>query len=478
MQRRPRRQFRMNRWVPLAAPLMRGVRRLNEEWRRHMRAILLLSLVCVAAPSFGAEQKPAPLSDWFQEDHVAVEIRVPHEAVYSKTEILRAPAGELQIDVESTDGKQTQKGTILLVSGPWMVTKGLQLERGYEIDVIDGAVLQAQLPIQLLSRAFQRGPASVAARQAVDVKEATEAIHISTLQLGPGGNSWSGAEATYPAPWKLSGVVQRIRPELVQYDLTFSFSAEGSVQSVQISGKLENLSAAFQLPDTFSLLGWKVDRLGPYTETTTNGTIADDGAKPASESFKTLGDLRKNHGSPVMRDKSLVQMPHYTFTAPADQGWQMERGAQHEEEVILTKEVGPIVVRMAFLMILVPDSMRSRAAEVVADDFRELEERGMLEQGVQPGLYQLNNLVKGERTLGDRVFYTMTCETVGTSPGRYQSQSAALYLLFPKSENNDWFIVAHYSESTQHSKQPDKSYKVDKSYKADFEALLQGMVLR
>jgi hypothetical protein len=433
-----------------------------------MRAILLLSLVCVAAPSFGAEQKPAPLSDWFQEDHIAVEIRVPHEAAYSKTEILRAPAGELQIDVESADGGQTQKGTILLVSGPWMVTKGLQLERGYEIDVIEGAVLQAQLPIQLLSRSFQRGPASVAARQAVDVEEATEAIYISTGQLGPGGNSWSGAEATYPAPWKLSGVVQRIRPELVQYDLTFSFSAEGSVQSLQIAGKLENLAAGFQLPDTFSLLGWKVHRLGP----------ADDGAKPASESFKTLGDLRKNHGSPVTRDKRLVQMPHYTFTAPADQGWQMDRGSQHEEEVILTKEVGPRVIQMAFMMMVVPDSMRARAAEVVADDFRGVEERAMFEQGVQRGLYQVNNLVKGKRTLGDRIFYTMTCETVGTSPAVYQSQSAALYLLFPKSEKNDWFIVGHYSESTRDRQRPDESTKVDESYKAEFETLLQGMVLR
>ena len=443
-----------------------------------MRAILLLSLVCVAAPGFGAEEKPAPLSDWFQEDHVAVELRIPHEAGYSRAEILRAPAGDLQIEVESTDGKQKQKGTILLVSGNWVATKGLQLERADEIDVIDAAILQAQLPIQLLSRAFQRGPASVAARQAVDVNEATEDIYISTVKFGPGGNSWSGAEANYPAPWKLSGVVQRIRPELVQYDLTFSFSAEGSVKSFQISGKLENLSAAFQLPDAFSLRGWKVHRLGPNTEKTTNGTIADDGAKSAGESLKTLGDLRKNHGLPVTRDKSLVQMPHYTFTAPLDQGWQMERGDQQEEEVILTKEVGPIVIQMGFMMKVVPDALRARAAEVVADDFRGLEERAMFEQGVQRGLYQVNNLVKGKRTLGDRVCYTMTCEIVGTSPAVYQLQSAALYILFPKSEKNDWFIVGHYSESTRDSKRPDKSSKVDESYKAVFEALLQGMVLR
>jgi hypothetical protein len=248
-----------------------------------MRTLLALAFMWVALPSFGAEKGPAPLTDWFKEDHIVVETRVPDVAGYSKTDILRAPAGDLRIDVESTDGKRTQKGTILLVSGNWMVTKGLELESGYEIDAIDSAVLEAQLPLQLLSRVSRRGPAFVAARQTVDLKETAEAIHINT----------SSAEGTFSAPWKVSGVVQRIRPELVQYDLTFSFSAEGSVHAVQISGKLENLSAAFQLPDTFSLLGWKVHRLGPYTEKTTNGTIADYGAKPARESLKTLGDLRK-----------------------------------------------------------------------------------------------------------------------------------------------------------------------------------------
>ena len=105
----------------------------------------------------------------------------------------------------------------------------------------------------------------------------------------------------------------------------------------------------------------------------------------------------------------------------------------------------------------------------------------MIEQGVNRDLYKLNNLVKGERILGDRTFYTMTYETVATrtqSAGLYQTQSAALYLLFPKSEGNDSFIMAHYSESLLPGNSLDKSYKVEKSYKADFEALLQGMVLR
>jgi len=174
-------------------------------------------------------------------------------------------------------------------------------------------------------------------------------------------------------------------------------------------------------------------------------------------------------------------MPHYTFTAPADQGWQIERAGGNFESVVLTNKVGPTVFQMKFMRNLVPHPLRAQSARFVADDFRGLEERIMIEQGVNRGLYQLNNLVKGERTLGDRTFYTMTYETVAArmqSAGLYQTQSAALYLLFPKSESNDSFIIAHYSESILPGDRLDRSYKVEKSYKADFEALLQGMVLR
>jgi len=147
----------------------------------------------------------------------------------------------------------------------------------------------------------------------------------------------------------------------------------------------------------------------------------------------------------------------------------MQRADGNFESVVLSNKVGPVLFQMKFMRnVVLNPSMRAQPANVVADDFRGLEERIMIEQGVKRGQYQLKNLVKEVRTLGNRTFYTMTYEAVaGTG-----TQFAALYLLFPKSEGNDSFIVAHYSESVP------PSFSLAKSYKADFEALLQGMVLR
>ncbi len=173
-------------------------------------------------------------------------------------------------------------------------------------------------------------------------------------------------------------------------------------------------------------------------------------------------------GTSVTRDNNQVKMPHYSFTAPADQGWYMQRANDNFESVILNKKVGQIVFQVALMRNVVYGPSINTPANVVAEDFMGLEERIMIERGVKRGQFQLKNLVKRERTLGDKTFYTMTYEVINTTG----IQFASLYLLFPKPAGNNWFIVAHYSESIPPSTQPIESCK------ADFESLLQGLVLR
>jgi hypothetical protein len=55
-------------------------------------------------------------------------------------------------------------------------------------------------------------------------------------------------------------------------------------------------------------------------------------------------------------------------------------------------------------------NMRTQSANLVADHFRGMEEQTMIEQGVKRGQYQLKNLVKDTRKLGNKTFYTMTYE--------------------------------------------------------------------
>lgn len=174
-------------------------------------------------------------------------------------------------------------------------------------------------------------------------------------------------------------------------------------------------------------------------------------------------------GTPVTTGNALIQMPHYTITTPADQGWYVQLEEANRESIFLNKKDGPILIEMKFGRVDVfSQYLREQPATAVADDFRLVEERRLSELGAKHGQFQLKNVTKNVRTIGDRIFYTLTYERVAST----ETKIATLYLLFPRSKRNDIFFIALYSESIPPSASPVKSYK------AYFEAILQGMVLR
>ena len=60
------------------------------------------------------------------------------------------------------------------------------------------------------------------------------------------------------------------------------------------------------------------------------------------------------------------------------------------------------------------------------------------------GRYELYDVAKTEESLDGKIAYVMRYRTnMGA-----KCQKAALYLLFPKESDNEWFIVAHYSRAT------------------------------
>ena len=142
-----------------------------------------------------------------------------------------------------------------------------------------------------------------------------------------------------------------------------------------------------------------------------------------------------------------IQFPHFSFVAPAGQGWRLLRLAQGQEVARIVLELGA-PTRVSFLMQFIKmdvrdDRMRSAPARQAADDYRTLEQRTMVEQGVRPGRYRLVDLVMGEETIGAKTFYTMTYGIVANT----YAQTARLYLHFPKDEGNDFFILVHYSRT-------------------------------
>lgn len=147
----------------------------------------------------------------------------------------------------------------------------------------------------------------------------------------------------------------------------------------------------------------------------------------------------------VTRSNNHVQMPHYSFVVPPDRGWHIQRLDDPYESALITQRAGPVSIEMKIMRnVVLDDTLKQATAKAVADDFRELEKKTMIEQGVNRGLYRLENVTTGEETLGGLTFYTMEYSAIGTT----STQRAVLYLWFPKPEQNDAFIVAHYSETT------------------------------
>jgi hypothetical protein len=142
-----------------------------------------------------------------------------------------------------------------------------------------------------------------------------------------------------------------------------------------------------------------------------------------------------------------VDMPHYSFTIPAEwKSWSIKKQGGPMEAVTLTEKAccaPPIEWQVTLLRNTIATAVPMTAKEVAAD-YSKREENTMISEGVMKGRYKLYDLVRTEESLDGRTAYVMHYRT----EIREKCQKAGLYLLFPKESNIEWFIVAHYSFAT------------------------------
>ncbi len=139
------------------------------------------------------------------------------------------------------------------------------------------------------------------------------------------------------------------------------------------------------------------------------------------------------------KSKSL---PHFTFAAPEDGRWS-EEGPPNPQSFVYGARRGTARYRIVVLEnTLVDEKMKTATAKEVADDYRLGEKNNMIEQGVRPGLYELLDVEMGQESLGGKLYFTMKYST--RSKAHYER--ARLYLYFPSESQNQYFLVAHYSE--------------------------------
>ena len=142
-----------------------------------------------------------------------------------------------------------------------------------------------------------------------------------------------------------------------------------------------------------------------------------------------------------------VDMPHYSFTIPAEwTGWRVKKEGGPFEVVSLAQSLC-CTPQLEYQVQLLRNTVTASAgatAKQVAEDYSKREESTMIWEGAMKGRYQLYDVVRTEENLDGRTAYVMRYRTdMGA-----KCQKAAMYLLFPKESDNQWFIVANYSLAT------------------------------
>jgi hypothetical protein len=233
-----------------------------------LAALLILAAVPAAAR---AEGSPA----WAPND-ISVSQTVAGRPGSAGTHFEVGANGDARITVDLRDGSTHTTGTILLVGGRWMLTRGFTSAGKKEIEALDVAALNSQLVIVLLTAALPGGPPAPGPAQHVRFAEKANPIRIATAT----------ASAEYGAPWTVTGSVTVSGANApASYQLSFTSSEQGVARTVEFAGSAGDAMPPIDLPDSMKLAGWKVHRLGASTE----ASPADN--RPAPKAA-TLGELR------------------------------------------------------------------------------------------------------------------------------------------------------------------------------------------
>ena len=191
---------------------------------------------------------------------------------------------DISIDVDSHWGDTAMEGTVAMVGGRVMLSRGLELEPGREIDALDAPVLGLQLPMVLMARIFPDGPGPIAGVREIDHR-GEHPIRLAT----------PSASGTIDAPWTVKGKIEKASDGSLRFKL--AFSAPGSVAGTSsFSTDLEGSFAMSRGPvfaETASLEGWKVYGVGPQKTQREGATILDYGARPEQPgALRAIADIR------------------------------------------------------------------------------------------------------------------------------------------------------------------------------------------
>jgi len=104
----------------------------------------------------------------------------------------------------------------------------------------------------------------------------------------------------------------------------------------------------------------------------------------------------------ITGSNNYIQMPHFSFVVPSNQGWRLLKRVEGLEVVFLVKRFGYRTCQMEMGRISVSDPKRTWSAKRLADDVRDVWKNDVIKKGT------LLDVAMGEETVADKNYYTMT----------------------------------------------------------------------
>jgi hypothetical protein len=223
-------------------------------------------------------------SPWHAANFVKLAVSVPESADVSRFTLTVTDPLNFVIDVDDVVQGKARKGTIMVVEGRAMLTRGLSPVKAKEIDTLDFYVLEYQMLVSLLSQAIPSGPDNLTGTNSVNIKE---------QKMGLRGATWS-ASWDCPPPWELTGTVSRKDNETVDFSLRFTITRHNASMVMSFDGTWKQFQQAPRIDSSMPLSGWNFYLLGLVVIRQEGSVIIDYRAQSKPMPLGTLGELRRS----------------------------------------------------------------------------------------------------------------------------------------------------------------------------------------
>lgn len=188
----------------------------------------------------------------------------------NKNDIFRYRFGDSSTQIEAESVNRFYR-FILLKPKIYIYNKNASLEKGYELDPVEGLMGNLKLITVLLNSSFPNGPASIKNKKIIRLGSPSKELEII---VDP------GTVGRYGAPWSANGYILPIGDFKFRFSLAIKCLDRSNTQRIiNMSGELDYSKKNFELPDSFDLKDFSIIN---YNKTELN-----------VDNVKTIGELKK-----------------------------------------------------------------------------------------------------------------------------------------------------------------------------------------